>query len=151
MTNPQWTLLGSGRRANTDWVALGEALPDVTAAWADLDGFHISSLPPTAPLSTHLWAWAPGLWLRVRLDQPHWWAALLRASAPTTACTLWQQQTLPDVAIEPILHWPPSAGQIAQRRISPEHALATFQMAQLTPLLPGTATFLGTADTLSSP
>jgi hypothetical protein len=147
------TLYGTGRRAIGDWPTLRAALPAVTAAWADLTGFHITeNLPAAAPIATHLWAWAPHHWLRVRLDHRHWWAALLcEVSATERSHPLWSvRDTMTDVRVDPIEHWPPGAGEVAQRRLAPADALSTHRMVQLVPLRPTTAVFLGTTDTLTS-
>ena len=80
MTN--WTLHGSGRNDHDQWQRLHQHTHDWTAAWADNEGFHLEPMPTEAPNATHLWAWTTGSWLRVRLDVPHWWAAML--TTPTT-------------------------------------------------------------------
>lgn len=37
--------------------------------WCDLDGAQVDKpLPADAPIATHLWGWAPGEWIRIRLD-----------------------------------------------------------------------------------
>jgi hypothetical protein len=149
-----YTLHGTGRRTPDDWPTLRAALPALTAAWADLTGFHIAEdLPAVPPTGTHLWAWAPHHWLRVRLDHDHWWAALLSGPSTTERThLLWStRDTVTDVHTDPIEHWPPGAGEVAQRRLTPTDALTTYRMVQLVPLRPTTATFLGTTGTLTGP
>ena len=144
-----WTMLGTGRRTANDWAALVTALPTMIAAWADPTGFHIDVVPASAPPSSHLWAWSPGTWLRVRVDQPHWWAALLTTEPHNADHDLWvtTEKSL-TVNHHEVIHWPPEAGEVAQRRLSPSEAL-TLRMVELVPLRATTATFLGSLDSLT--
>lgn len=80
-----WNLYGSGRRHRDEWAQLHQATRGWTAAWADNRGFHLDAMPAEPPETTHLWAWAPGRWLRARIDTPHWWAALLTPTPPASA------------------------------------------------------------------
>lgn len=144
-----WTMLGTGRRTADDWAALVAALPAMTAAWADLAGFHIDVVPATAPPTSHLWAWSPGTWLRVRVDQPFWWAALLTTRPGIANHDLWVTTEEPlTVDQREVIHWPPDAGEVAQRRVSPADAL-TLRMVELVPLRATTATFLGSRDSVT--
>jgi hypothetical protein len=54
-----------GRRP---WTQVRALLNGCTCTWADLDGFHAEGPPASAPVATHLWAWATGRLLRVRID-----------------------------------------------------------------------------------
>ncbi|MEV0359416.1 hypothetical protein AB0H71_25505 [Nocardia sp. NPDC050697] len=142
-----WTLHATGRRDTTDWPDLAR-LP-LHAAWADNDGFHISDhLPATTPRTTHLWAWTRQQWLRIRIDHPHWWGAALTTDT-TAPSQLFTTATEPveHLTIEAILHWPPSAGEIAQRTVHPGDALTGYRMISLSPTRARTATFYGTQDT----
>src|SRR5690606_10981621 len=80
-----WNLYGSGRRHRDEWAQLHQATRGWAAAWADNRGFHLDAMPAEPPETTHLWAWAPGRWLRARIDTPHWWAALLTPTPPASA------------------------------------------------------------------
>jgi hypothetical protein len=145
-----WTLHRTGRRAAGAWKYLVTSLPEVTAAWADLTGFHVTDgLPDTPPLATHLWAWRTGTWLRLRLDHPHWWGALL-TNTDVQPASPWiiTRESVPTVEQHPLLHWNPGADQISQRQISPREALTSLKMVELVPLRQTTASFVGTADTL---
>lgn len=142
-----WTLHATGPRPLGDWPHLTTTA--MHAAWADTLGFHITeALPDTPPHTTHLWAWTTGCWLRVRVDHPHWWAAALTHDTTPTG-TAWRPdpERLPSTTIHPILHWPPGAGEIAQRTLTPTGILTTYRMIALTPLRANTATFYGTTDT----
>ncbi|GAB1512566.1 hypothetical protein [Actinophytocola sp. KF-1] len=144
-----WTMLGTGRRDVANWPALVAALPTMTAAWADLTGFHLDDLPAATPPASHLWAWSPGTWLRVRIDQPNWWAALLIPEPSDADPDLWA--TTEDgltVDHRKVIHWSPDMGEVAQRRVTPENALDR-QMIELVPLRPSTATFLGPHDSVT--
>lgn len=50
------------------WARARAEFARMTCAWADLDGWHIAAAPDNPPLTTHLWAWSPGRWARVRMD-----------------------------------------------------------------------------------
>lgn len=78
-----WNLHGSGRRNHSSWEHLHATTRNWTAAWADIDGFHLNHLPDQPPVATHLWAWTTNTWLRVRIDDSHWWAALLTLGSST--------------------------------------------------------------------
>jgi hypothetical protein len=144
-----WTLRGTGRRHANQWPSLATAMPTAEAAWADLTGFHIhDALPTQPPTATHLWAWTRGSWLRVRIDNAHWWAAHLTTEPNDGDPALWLHVEKPDaVDHNEVLHWAPTAGEVAQRRLSPAEALSR-PMIELTPLRASTGTFLGSTDTL---
>ncbi|MGW5440569.1 hypothetical protein [Nocardia asteroides] len=145
MTTP-WTLHATGRRDSTDWKHLPTDV--FHAAWADNDGFHITDrLPAAPPRTTHLWAWTRHHWLRIRIDHPHWWAcALTHDTAPGTLFTA-AREPVDHLTAEPVLHWAPGAGEIAQRRLHPADALTGHRMIALSPTRAATATFYGTEDT----
>lgn len=139
-------MLGTGRHDVANWPVLMAALQTMTAAWADLTGFHVDDVPAAAPQTSHLWAWSPGNWLRVRIDQPNWWAALLTTDPSAADPDLWV--TTEDgltVDHHEVIHWAPDMGKIAQRRVTPVDALS-LRMIELVPLRASTATFLGTHD-----
>ncbi|MEW1734430.1 hypothetical protein AB0346_00570 [Nocardia beijingensis] len=144
---PTATLHATGPRTSTDWHHLTRT--PMNAAWADTDGFHLTDhIPATPPHTTHLWAWIRHHWLRLRIDHPHWWgAALTLDTAPTGEIWLPDPEPVYHLTVTPILHWPPGAGEIQQRRLTPTDALTRNRMIALTPTRADTATFYGTTDT----
>ncbi|WP_433678311.1 hypothetical protein [Nocardia sp. CA-119907] len=141
-----WTLHATGRQTPSTWPQL--AATTTHAAWADTDGFHITpALPDTPPATTHLWAWTTGCWIRARIDHTDWWAAALTHNATPTGPLWAKSEALQHVTIQPILHWPPGAGEVQQRHLTPADALTSYRMIQLAPTRATTATFLGTLDT----
>jgi len=52
----------------TPYQSLAPALNGTTAAWADIDGWHIADPPTNAPTATHLWAWSGDTAIRLRID-----------------------------------------------------------------------------------
>lgn len=55
-------------------------LTGMTAAWADIDGWHQGPPPDTAPTATHLWAWSDDSTARFRIDGDHAVGAVLNES-----------------------------------------------------------------------
>lgn len=78
VTSGAW-LVAHGRRS---WLEILPLLADCTCLWADLDGIHAATPPAGPPLSTHLWAWESGRFLRIRVDGTDGIAAELRLSGP---------------------------------------------------------------------
>ncbi|WP_197321059.1 hypothetical protein [Saccharomonospora sp. NB11] len=143
-----WTLYGSGRHEHADWALLHEHTRDWPAAWTDTGGFHLEPMPATPPATTHLWAFTRHRWLRVRLDVPYWWAAVL---------TLDVEFPLPwtrnDKKIEPtvawIRHWEPNDDRVKQYR-GTANVLGRREHVRLLPHLPLCAPFVGHKDDLPS-
>ena len=147
-----WTLHGSGRRDRDTWDRLHEITREWTAAWAGVDGFHINRLPDQPPVTTHLWAWAPNTWLRVRIDGPHWWGALLTCGGSVNS-GLWQDvEAVDKPTITGLRHWQSDEGQAKQFRPAEDNVQdvldAHDQFLQLVPLRHTTGTFIGRAESL---
>ncbi|MBA8825284.1 hypothetical protein FHX42_002635 [Saccharopolyspora lacisalsi] len=141
-----WTLRGTGRRDADTWNQLHAVTESWTAAWADVEGFHLETMPATPPVTTHVWAWSTGRWLRVRIDGAHWWAALL-ANNNEQEDDLWTtSESIAEPSITPLRHWMPDEGQVKQYRGS-DNVLGEHSMIQITPLRRTTAAFLGHAST----
>lgn len=143
-----WHLHGSGRRTRHNWRELLELDHGWTASWADHRGYHEEPLPSDMPRTTHLWAWAPHTWLRVRIDGDHWWAALLTEGEPS-AHHLWPQpDPTPPPRITPFTNWG-HARNAKQYKAAPgaENVLHRDDMIQLAPLRPTTGLFIGDTTT----
>ncbi|MER7077266.1 hypothetical protein SAMN02982929_00959 [Saccharopolyspora kobensis] len=141
-----WTLHGSRQRHNNVWSQLYQHIEGWTAAWADNNGFHLETMPTAPPNTTHLWAWTAGQWLRARLDTPHWWVAVL-TTEPFTTVDDWATQTIDQVDIIPVLHWPSKSGRTGQYR-GPENILGTTDTIQLLPHRATTTPFIGKTASL---
>lgn len=143
--NLTWTLYGSGERHADDWPEVHRHTHDWTAAWADITGFHIGPVPTESPVTTHLWAWTTGAWLRVRVDGHHWWAAILTTGDHDLS---WTPRTLVSYpAITRILNWDPHD----QRIRYDEDLSATFPNRvafQLTPHQRTPVMFIGNEESL---
>ncbi|WP_017975261.1 hypothetical protein [Actinopolyspora halophila] len=153
-----WTLYGSQRRSSRDsWEQLHRLTQNWTAAWADNNGFHLTDMPAETPVTTQLWAWTTGAWLRVRLDPPHWWAALLSCADNGIESCLdndpdiaWCREHVEQPRITSVLHWNSTDKRIQQLR-STNAALLDHDTVQLVPLRsthPTTATFIGSRESL---
>ena len=84
------------------WRASQQAATGYTWYWSDLAGTTgqqlTSQLPEWAPISTHVWGWKAGSWLRWRLDDDQVIGAELALTGPgepVTVSTL-TGQTWPD-------------------------------------------------------
>ncbi|MCP2170352.1 hypothetical protein [Goodfellowiella coeruleoviolacea] len=73
-----WKLDALGRRP---WAAVRQELAGCTCVWLDLDGLNLGEAPVEAPIATHLWGWADGRYVRVRLDDDHAYVGVLREPA----------------------------------------------------------------------
>ncbi|SDK57333.1 hypothetical protein SAMN04487819_11099 [Actinopolyspora alba] len=150
-----WTLHGSGRRRLDDgWAGLHRMAEDWTAAWSDNDGFHLEVMPERAPVTTQLWAWTTRKWLRVRLDPPHWWAAVLRYESEQDGGEdlveeSWSADDVAQPRIDRVLHWDSNDKRIQQLR-SPNERPFDHEIFRLVPLRsrPTTATFIGGKDSV---
>ncbi|WP_283135333.1 hypothetical protein [Rhizohabitans arisaemae] len=81
-----WTLTGHGR---LPWSTALELLTGTTCAWTDLDGPHLGPPPTTTPVgTTHLWAWADGRALRLRIDDEFAYVAELAHDGPGEPVTV---------------------------------------------------------------
>lgn len=140
-----WTLHGSGERPADEFIEVHQHTHDWTAAWADTTGFHIGPVPAEPPVTTHLWAWTTGAWLRVRVDGHHWWAAILTTGDHDLA---WPPPTVVGCpTITRILNWNPQDQRI---RHDEDHS-ATFpdrRAFQLTPHRRTPVPFIGTEESL---
>jgi hypothetical protein len=144
-----WTIRGTTELAANRWPELIALPGDWRAAWADLDGMHINVAPPaTLPVTTHLWAWTVGGWLRVRVDGNRWWASALLHTAGIDS-SLWLALSEPiDVAVDSIRSWSPTDGRVAQMRIAA--GTITPTMWQLVPIAERTAVYIGAPNTFVS-
>ncbi|SDH47825.1 hypothetical protein [Pseudonocardia oroxyli] len=52
----------------TTWASTLDLLGADSCLWTDLRGAHHGPAPAERPIGTHLWAWRPGRWVRVRID-----------------------------------------------------------------------------------
>lgn len=145
--NTDWTLHGSGRRHRDTWAHLHETTRGWTAAWADHHGFHLDTMPAEIPATTHLWAWTTGRWLRVRIDTPHWWAAVLTPDDIGTGES-WTPKNVETPQIHPVLHWNHEDKRVQQSRRRGIGDVFDHDAIQLIPLRPSTAAFLGSRDSL---
>lgn len=145
-------LYGTTRRSAKAWRYLLESLPaGMTAAWADLTGFHVTAgLPKELPRTTHLWAWTAGTWLRLRVDHPHWWAAMLSADSTGHGNTWTAGPEEVTVHVHPLLPWVIPDKRIAQHRITSPDTLA-LPMIEFVPLRRTTASFVGAEETRPRP
>ncbi len=64
------------------WAEVTALIGGQPCAWADLDGFHVGPAPPQPPAYTHLWAWSPRRWVRVRIDGQTGIAGVLSLDPP---------------------------------------------------------------------
>ncbi|MDV6011654.1 hypothetical protein [Haloechinothrix sp. LS1_15] len=132
----EYYLYGSGRHPAEDWPALHESAEGWTAAWADVEGFHFTVLPERMPVTTHLWAWKPDRWLRVRIDGQHWWASLLVHGTDHPRPDWAGYSETVEVTSMPMLHWPTADRRVQQFRQAPnsQNVLEMTELFQLTPL-----------------
>lgn len=149
-----WTLHGSGRREHSEWALLHHHTRDWTAAWADTGGFHVEPMPATAPATTHLWAFTTHQWLRVRIDVPYWWAAVLTLdvefalSRPQEETSpSWTRKEISPPTVVWVRHWEPNDDRIKQY-VGPADVLGRHDHVQLLPPLPLCAPFLGHQNSL---
>ncbi|SNR87918.1 hypothetical protein SAMN06265360_1277 [Haloechinothrix alba] len=141
----RWTLSGSGRRDTQEWDELRTLTDGWTVAWADVAGFHFTRMPAGLPQTTHLWAWAPGSYLRVRVDGRHWWAALLTEGEEQPVGE-WSTESCDTVEVVPMLHWPVGERRVKQFRQAEgsQNVLHVHDLYQLTPMSgPATGVFIG--------
>lgn len=70
-----------------DWQHLTTLLGSDPCLWTDLGGLHyLTTVPPALPVgATHLWAWRPGRWTRVRIDGDRALATFLTPDGPGLA------------------------------------------------------------------
>ena len=83
-------MITEGTLVSTGWVgwsSIVDLVGDDLCLWTDLGGLHsLVPLPSSLPVgATHLWAWRPGRWTRVRLDGGR---ALATAGAPSANAML---------------------------------------------------------------
>jgi len=144
-----WHLHGTTELDADRWPELVADLGDWHAAWVDLDGVHVTeTMPAQLPLTSHVWGWTHGGWLRVRADADRWWASiLLRDEASKSA--FWQKshETVPTVIVDRITSWPAGDLRVAQLRRAPGTTIPG-RMLQLVPVRPRPAAFIGAVDTL---
>jgi hypothetical protein len=140
--NDSWNLLGSNRREPDEWALLYQRAQSWSAAWADVEGFHLETMPPQPPVTTHLWAWTSRHWLRVRIDGRHWWAALLTAGTPDIRNDLWgEPESVAPPSVSPIRHW--ANEREAKQYRGTDEIRHRNDFIQLTPLRRTTAPFVG--------
>lgn len=144
-----WYLHGSCRRTRDEWSELLAVADSWTASWADHLGFHEEPLPAESPRTTHLWAWAPHHWLRVRIDHDHWWAALLVEGEPRQDRLWWEKEPIGRPDITRFQNWG-NARETKQYRWAEgaKNVLNRDDMLQLIPLHKATnAIFIGDTKT----
>lgn len=137
-------LEGTGMRTADRWPDLVTALPGLTAAWADLDGFHMDAPPIDLPITTHMWCWREDLWVRLRVDGARWVGAVLHGGRATLLNGLRAHQHKDGLTadVTTLIPWSP------QDRIGPQRNPAVLRsMDQLVPRLPRTAAFIGEPST----
>lgn len=70
----------------TDWPRVRAVLGDDECLWVDLGGVHHGPAPAQLPVgASHLWAWRPDRWARVRFDGDRAVATLLTSGTATRA------------------------------------------------------------------
>lgn len=143
-----WHLYGSGCRTREQWSDLLASDDSWTASWADHLGFHEESLPAEAPRTTHIWAWARHAWLRVRIDDDHWWAALLVEGEQRDDPRWTSSEEIETPDITGFTNWG-NTRNVKQYRWAPgaRNALHRSDMIQLIPSRVTTATFIGDTAT----
>jgi hypothetical protein len=67
----------------TSWTQVRDLIGDDDCLWVDLRGAHHGRAPRDRPIGTHLWAWRPGRWVRVRIDGDRVLATVLTEDAET--------------------------------------------------------------------
>lgn len=68
------------------WQDQADRLAGWAAAWSDVTGAHLSTVPPRAPVgATHLWAWSGEVMARARIDDDE---AVVGFLHPAGACPL---------------------------------------------------------------
>ncbi|WP_277675960.1 hypothetical protein [Saccharopolyspora rectivirgula] len=144
-----WNLYGSGRRHRDEWAQLHQATRGWAAAWADNRGFHLDAMPAEPPAATHLWAWAPGRWLRARIDTPHWWAALLTPDSTGISKSVFSiDETVPRPRVNHVLPWSHRDRRVQHYRCGGSSDVLGQDTVQLVPLRPTTGVFIGALDSL---
>lgn len=69
----------------TGWDEIVRLLGGDRCLWTDLGGLHHSTAPVRLPVgATHLWAWRPDRWVRVRIDSGRVLATVLTPDAAGT-------------------------------------------------------------------
>lgn len=74
-----WTFVELGAMP---WTEARERLAGRTCAWLDFDGFRVGEPPAEAPITTCLWGWSDGWYLRARLDEDRAYLGALRPGTP---------------------------------------------------------------------
>lgn len=144
-----WYLHGSGRRHRYEWSMLLAVADSWTASWADHLGFHQEPLPAETPKTTHLGAWASHHWLRVRIDNDDWWAALLVEGDKRQECLWRKKEPIGRPDITRFENWG-NARNAKQYKWAEgaENVLKRDDMLQLVPLRqPTNAIFIGDTKT----
>lgn len=147
-----WTLQGTAQLSPERWPELVTDLAGWHAAWADLDGFHLTdALPDELPLTSHLWAWTGNGWLRVRADGDSWWASALFRGALTPSA-LWraEPEVVDVVTADRIRSWALSDGRVAQMRLTPGTTVPE-EMIQLVPVRAQAAVYIGSVVSFTEP
>jgi hypothetical protein len=117
-------LVTHGRRP---WAEIRPLLADCTCAWADLDGFHAEPPPADPPLATHLWAWADGKLLRLRIDGGDAIPAELRLTNPGHGAPV-------TVTDRQAPTWPAGEGRVSASQPWRDRTIRVYQVAGLMPL-----------------
>ena len=80
-----WTLTTVGRMP---WTQARQVLASYTCAWLDLDGMNIGTPPVEPPITTCLWGWSDGSYIRVRFDDDTAYVGTLRPGDPNEGTDL---------------------------------------------------------------
>ena len=74
-----WWLQPRGRRP---WPEVRAELAGYTCAWVDRYGLRVAESPAEPPVSTHLWGWSEGRYVRVRVDGNEAYVGVLHETEP---------------------------------------------------------------------
>lgn len=143
----RWHLHGSARRHHDEWAQLHAITENWQATWFDNTGLNLRIMPSTPPATSHLWAWASRRWLRVRIDVPHWWAAILSPDLLPVPDHWKIEDDLDVPRVGSVRHWGAEDGRTMQYRGNAD--LRGQETIQLLPYLATTSPFIGTQDTLT--
>ncbi|HEY9390503.1 MAG TPA: hypothetical protein VIR27_12170 [Mycobacteriales bacterium] len=74
-----WWLQARGR---LPWVRVRAELAGYTCAWVDRYGLRVGEPPAEPPVSTHLWGWSEGRYVRVRVNGNDAYVGVLHETQP---------------------------------------------------------------------
>lgn len=90
------------------WADVRRLLDGCDAAWSDLEGAHLGTMPDEAPTGTHLWAWRGNAWARVRIDDDEAVAAFLHPAGDCPQASGCSATVVARSSQKPASSWPES-------------------------------------------